>query len=108
MGGDGGVRARHVRVGEAGLTRRLPGTQFDEYFAYGAEVLAAADGHVVASANDEQEGRAAMRQPAESEVAYLARLQQDQAVRIGKGARAVIGISSRSITETANTRCHFT
>src|SRR5207253_8816117 len=69
-----------VRVGEAGLTHRLPGTQFDEYFAYGAEVLAAADGQVVASAGDEPEDRAAMRRPAESEAAYLARLQQNQAV----------------------------
>ena len=80
-----------VRVGEAGLTHRLPGTQFDEYFAYGAEVLAAADGQVVASAGDEPEDRAAMRRPAESEAAYLARLQQNQAVRIEKGVRAVIG-----------------
>jgi len=32
-----------------------------------------------------------MRQPAESESAYFARLRLDQTVRIGKGTRAVIG-----------------
>ena len=80
-----------LKVGDSGVTHRPPGTEFDEYFAYGAEVLAAADGQVVAVASDEPEDRTAMRQPAESETAYLARLQQDQAARIEKGVRAVIG-----------------
>jgi murein DD-endopeptidase MepM/ murein hydrolase activator NlpD len=68
-----------------GLSHKRDGTHFEDYYAYGAEVLAAADGRVIGMANDHLEDTAAMQRPDESQEAYFERLQKEQAVRLAKG-----------------------
>jgi murein DD-endopeptidase MepM/ murein hydrolase activator NlpD len=80
-----------AKIGENGLTHRGDGTRFDDYYAYGADVLAVADGRVVAAVDDEPEDPAAMQRPDESQEAYFARLQKDQAARMAKGSDSVTG-----------------
>jgi hypothetical protein len=80
-----------AKIGENGLTHRGDGTRFDEYYAYGADVLAVADGRVVATVDDQPEDPAAMQRPDESQEAYFARLQKDQAARMAKGLDSVTG-----------------
>lgn len=74
-----------AKLGDDGLSHRGAGTRFEDYYGYGAEVLAAADGRVMGMANDQLEDTAAMQQPGESQEAYFARLQKDQAARLAKG-----------------------
>lgn len=38
-----------AKVGESGLSHKGDGTRFDDYYAYGADVLAAADGRVISA-----------------------------------------------------------
>ncbi len=74
-----------ARLGDTGLSHKGDGTRFDDYYAYGTEVLAAGDGRVIEMADDQLEDPAAMQQPGESQEAYFARLQKDQAERLAKG-----------------------
>jgi murein DD-endopeptidase MepM/ murein hydrolase activator NlpD len=74
-----------------GLSHKGDGTRFEDYYAYGADVLAAADGRVIEAANDQPEDPAAMQRPNESQEAYFARLQKDQAGRLAKGMTTVTG-----------------
>jgi hypothetical protein len=62
-----------VRIGESGLTYRGEGSQFTDYYAYGAEVHAAAAGRVIESANDIPEEESLIQRPNESTAAYTAR-----------------------------------
>jgi murein DD-endopeptidase MepM/ murein hydrolase activator NlpD len=80
-----------AKIGESGLTHRGDGTRFEDYYAYGADVLAVADGRVVAAVNDQPEDPAAMQRPDETQEAYFARLQKDQATRMAKGSDSVTG-----------------
>ena len=75
-----------AKIGENGLTHRGAGTSFDEYYAYGADVLAVADGHVVTAVDGVAEDPAAMQRPDEAQEAYFARVQQDQSKRIEGGS----------------------
>jgi murein DD-endopeptidase MepM/ murein hydrolase activator NlpD len=54
-------------------------------------VLAAADGKVIGALNDQAEDPSAMQRPDESQEAYFARLQKDQATRVAKGANVIAG-----------------
>jgi murein DD-endopeptidase MepM/ murein hydrolase activator NlpD len=74
-------------------THRGAGTAFADYVAYGATVMAAADGRVVSVVTDQVEDAHAMQQPGESTDTYMQRLQQDQFARIAKGAAAIGGNS---------------
>ncbi len=74
-----------ARLGGDGLSHKGDGTRFEDYYAYGAEVLAAADGRVIGMANDQPEDTAAMQRPDESQEAYFTRLREEQAVRLAKG-----------------------
>jgi murein DD-endopeptidase MepM/ murein hydrolase activator NlpD len=74
-----------------GLSHKGDGTRFEDYYAYGADVLAAAAGRVIEAANDQPEDPAAMQRPNESQEAYFARLQKDQAGRLAKGMTTVTG-----------------
>jgi murein DD-endopeptidase MepM/ murein hydrolase activator NlpD len=74
-----------------GLTHRGAGTQFEDYYGYGADILAAADGRVIEAVNDQSEDVAAMQRPDESQEAYFARLQKDQATRLAKGTAGIAG-----------------
>jgi murein DD-endopeptidase MepM/ murein hydrolase activator NlpD len=80
-----------AKIGGNGLTYKEKGTRFEDYYAYGAEVLAAGDGKVIGTLNDQAEDPAAMQRPGESQEAYFARLQEEQADRVAKGAGNVTG-----------------
>jgi murein DD-endopeptidase MepM/ murein hydrolase activator NlpD len=80
-----------AKLGDGGLSHRGAGTRFEDYYGYGADVLAAAAGRVVGAVNDQPEDAAAMRRPDESQEAYFARLQKDQGTRLAKGAAAIAG-----------------
>jgi murein DD-endopeptidase MepM/ murein hydrolase activator NlpD len=80
-----------AKIGENGLTHKGDGTRFDDYYAYGADVLAAAPGRVTGIANDQPEDPSAMQRPNETQEAYFARLQKEQAERLSKGLPAIAG-----------------
>ena len=80
-----------AKIGESGLTHKGDGTRFDDYYAYGADVLAAADGRVTGIANDQPEDPSAMQRPNETQEAYFARLQKEQAERLSKGLPVIAG-----------------
>jgi murein DD-endopeptidase MepM/ murein hydrolase activator NlpD len=75
-----------AKLGDNGLSHKGTGTRFDDYYAYGADVLAAADGRVIEVASDQPEDPAAMQRPDETQEAYFARLQKEQAERLEKGS----------------------
>jgi murein DD-endopeptidase MepM/ murein hydrolase activator NlpD len=80
-----------AKIGESGLSHKGDGTRFDDYYAYGADVLAAADGHVISAANDQPEDPSAMQRPDETQEAYFGRLQKEQGERLAKGLKAITG-----------------
>jgi murein DD-endopeptidase MepM/ murein hydrolase activator NlpD len=80
-----------AKLGGDGLTHKGVGTRFDDYYAYGADVLAAADGRVTSATNDQQEDSSAMQRPNETQEAYFARLQKEQGARLAKGLTAITG-----------------
>jgi murein DD-endopeptidase MepM/ murein hydrolase activator NlpD len=80
-----------AKIGESGLSHKGDGTRFNDYYAYGADVLAAANGRVTGVANDQPEDPSAMQRPNESQEAYFARLQKEQAERLAKGPTAIAG-----------------
>jgi murein DD-endopeptidase MepM/ murein hydrolase activator NlpD len=80
-----------AKIGASGLSHKGDGTRFDDYYAYGADVLAAADGRVTSVANDQQEDPSAMQRPNETQEAYFARLQKEQGERLAKGLTAITG-----------------
>jgi murein DD-endopeptidase MepM/ murein hydrolase activator NlpD len=80
-----------AKIGESGLSHKGDGTRFNDYYAYGADVLAAANGRVTGVASDQSEDPSAMQRPNESQEAYFARLQKEQAERLAKGPTAIAG-----------------
>lgn len=80
-----------LKVGGDGQTHTGDGTKFSDYLAYGAPVLAAADGVVVAASDGQAEDLSAMQKPGESNDDYMQRLRRDQAARLALGARGVVG-----------------
>jgi hypothetical protein len=80
-----------AKLGQGNLSHRGSGTQFRDYYGYGAPVLAAADGVVVATASDQSENAAMLRRPDESLEAYGARVQEAQGGFLSRGARGIAG-----------------
>ena len=80
-----------ARLGGDGLSHKGDGARFADYYAYGTDVLAACDGTVVEAVNDLPEDPTAMQRPDESQEAYFARLQNEQAGRLAKGMTAITG-----------------
>lgn len=80
-----------ARIGEGDLTYRGDGQKFSDYYAYGVDVLAAADGKVADVVNDAPEDATYLRHPGESDDAYGARVQEAQGGLILKGERAIGG-----------------
>jgi murein DD-endopeptidase MepM/ murein hydrolase activator NlpD len=80
-----------ARLSGEGLSHKGDGTRFEDYYAYSADVLAAADGRVIGMANDQPEDPAAMQRPDETQEAYFARLQKNQGELMAKGAAAIAG-----------------
>jgi murein DD-endopeptidase MepM/ murein hydrolase activator NlpD len=75
-----------AKLGDTGLSHKGTGTRFEDYYAYGADILAAADGRVIEMASDQTEDPTAMQRPDETKEAYFARLQKEQAERLEKGS----------------------
>jgi len=80
-----------AKLDAGGRTYRNDGTKFPDYYAYGAEVLAAADGRVIAAENAQEENPDMMRKPGETQDAYAARVQQNQAGLLAKGTSGIAG-----------------
>ncbi len=80
-----------ARLGNGGLTHRGIGARFDDYYAYGASVIAAGDGVVAAAANDQPENAAVLRRLDETAEAYGARMQDIQGALLMKGTAGVAG-----------------
>jgi murein DD-endopeptidase MepM/ murein hydrolase activator NlpD len=80
-----------ARIGSGGLTHKGDGTRFEDYYAYGADVLAAADGRVTEADDNQPEDPTAMQRPDESQEAYFARLLKEQAGRMAKGKGSILG-----------------
>ena len=80
-----------AKIGESGISHKGDGTHFNDYYAYGADVLAAANGRVTSVASDQPEDPSAMQLPNESQEAYFTRLQKEQAERLAKGLTAIAG-----------------
>ena len=74
-----------AKIGEGNTTYRGDGQKFSDYYAYGAEVLAAADGKVVDIVNDAPEDANFLRRVGESADAYGARVQDDQQAAAHQG-----------------------
>ncbi len=79
------------KVGANGISHSGDGTKFADYYAYGADVLAAADGRVVIVHDGEPEDASAMQRPDESQIAYFTRLLQEQGQRLAKGLGSIAG-----------------
>ncbi len=80
-----------AKIGESGLSHKGDGARFDDYYAYGADVLAAADGHVISAANDQPEDPSAMQRPNETQEAYFAAHLQPDSVRVHVGDEVKVG-----------------
>ena len=80
-----------IQLQENGRTHRGDGTRRGDFRAYGAKVMAAADGRVVAAVGDQDETDEDLRRPGEALEAYMSRVRQAQMGRIGRGTNAVIG-----------------
>jgi murein DD-endopeptidase MepM/ murein hydrolase activator NlpD len=80
-----------AKLGAENSSHRGDGRRFEDYYAYGAPVTAAADGVVVAAADDQSEDLGMLRQPDESADAYGARVQERQAALLTKGTRSIVG-----------------
>ena len=80
-----------AKLGVEGRTYSGDGSKFSDYHAYGAPVLAAADGEVVETVNDEGEDLSAMRRPDETQEAYRTRLMAEQDKRLASGKRGIAG-----------------
>lgn len=80
-----------ARLGQDDLTHRGSGAHFADYYAYGAPVIAAADGVVTLAMDDQPENPAALRRPGESLDNYGARVQEIQGALLAKGVSGIAG-----------------
>lgn len=80
-----------VRLGDGTRSFRGDGTKFEDYFAYGADILAAADGKVVAVKTDVAEDPATLRQPGEAADAYGERVGAYQMQLVMKDINSIAG-----------------
>ena len=80
-----------ARIGAGNLSHRGSGAAFTDYYAYGSPVLAAADGTVAMTVNDQPEDVATLRRPGETAEAYGQRVQALQGALMARGVRAIAG-----------------
>jgi peptidase M23-like protein len=79
------------KLGGEGLDHRGAGDKFTDYYGYGAEVLAAADGRVVTAVGDAPEDLTILRRAGEDMDGYMKRLMQSQATLAAQGTTALAG-----------------
>lgn len=80
-----------VRLGDGASTHRGDGTKLADYYAYGQDVLAAADGTVVAVLDAVPESDTNLRRPGETAEAYMGRVISLQTEILAKGAHHALG-----------------
>jgi len=80
-----------VRLGDGTRSFRGDGTKFEDYFAYGADILAAADGKVVAVRTDVAEDPTTLRQPGEAAEVYGERVGAYQMQLVMKDINSIAG-----------------
>jgi len=80
-----------ARLGADGRTCANTCEKLSDYYAYGADVLAAADGEVVAASGDTPESTDVLRKPKETDDGYIQRVIAHQGELLAKGGAAVIG-----------------
>lgn len=80
-----------ARLGDGASTHRGDGTKLADYYAYGQDVLAAADGTVVGLLDGVPESETNLRRPGETIEAYMARVVALQGEILAKGAHGALG-----------------
>ncbi len=80
-----------VALGPDGHTHKGDGSRLDDYYDFGRDVLAVADGTVVEMASDGTEANDRLRRPAESSEDFQKRTVQAQNELLMKSPKAVIG-----------------
>jgi murein DD-endopeptidase MepM/ murein hydrolase activator NlpD len=80
-----------VRLGDGTSSYHGAGTAFEDFYAYGADVLAAADGRVAAVKTDVVEDAATLRQPGETVESFGARVGELQMKLISTDPDAIGG-----------------
>jgi hypothetical protein len=80
-----------VQIGADGLSHRGDGAQHADFYAYNAEVVAAADGVVTSLVTGAKEAPPMLPRPGEALDAYYGRLGAQQAVNLAAGPPGVIG-----------------
>ena len=80
-----------VRLGASGKTCGGSCSKVTDYYAYGQDVLAVADGEVVAVESEQKESNDRFRQAGESGEAFLARTMEEQSKQLRRGAAGVGG-----------------
>ena len=80
-----------VRTGATGTTHSGSGTHLPDYYGYGQEVVAVADGEVVTAEAGQMEGEDRFRRSGESAEAFLDRTVAEQEALLHGGAIRVMG-----------------
>jgi murein DD-endopeptidase MepM/ murein hydrolase activator NlpD len=80
-----------VQIGADGKTHRNDGSRMEDYYAYGAKVLAIADGEVVKVHDGEADNLTMLRRPNEPLIDYQQRLIEGQGELLSAGADAIVG-----------------
>ncbi|HSS47509.1 MAG TPA: M23 family metallopeptidase [Thermoanaerobaculia bacterium] len=80
-----------VALGGDGKTHKGDGTHLDDFYCYGRDILAVADGTVVEVATDGTEANDRLRRPGETADAFQNRTVQAQNELLMKNPKAVIG-----------------
>lgn len=80
-----------VQLGAGGLSHRGDGTRMEDYYAYGAAVMAIAGGEVVKVHDGEPDNVGMLRRPTEALADYQRRLMAGQGELLMAGADAIAG-----------------
>ena len=80
-----------IQIGADGLSHRGDGGKHTDFYAYNAEVVAAADGVVVGLVTGAKEAPPMLPKPGEALDAYYGRIGAQQAVNLAAGPPGVIG-----------------
>jgi Peptidase family M23 len=80
-----------LALGGEGTTHKGSGARLDDYYAYGRDVLAVADGVVVEAAADGVEAHDRLRQPGEGTADFEKRTIQAQNALLAKSVKAPLG-----------------
>ena len=80
-----------IQIGTDGLSHRGDGARHTDFYAYDAQVVAAADGAVVGLVTGSKEAPPMLPKPGEALDAYYGRLGAQQAVNLAAGPPGVLG-----------------